>query len=333
MQPLYEAITSEALMDIERRDIIILIHREPTQSTVKYIRYKRQLEYKQFLQRKRDTKYIEPLKNLVTERLHSNPIPSRMSRNSIHYSRLYSTAIIVFYLNEHTATSCYKFKDLIQCRNALIRLITYSIKQREFLQLCQRKSIDTSLAVSRAVDALVVHGNNMPIGRESHIDFHRIDAESYCTFYCHEAVFGPQRRTTPMRYDHRPFYNSDLARRATHKLHSKQETEKRQQRLFHTPNYRIRQSINKNKKQKNSKNKIIFKFFRHSLARFTFLIYFCNVKNGKTTFLDTKTFGEVAEWSIAPVLKTDVLRGTGGSNPSLSAERRRQKADKIRQIP
>ena len=27
----------------------------------------------------------------------------------------------------------------------------------------------------------------------------------------------------------------------------------------------------------------------------------------------------MAEWSIAPVLKTGVLRGTGGSNPSLSA--------------
>ena len=27
----------------------------------------------------------------------------------------------------------------------------------------------------------------------------------------------------------------------------------------------------------------------------------------------------MAEWSIAPVLKTDVLKGTGGSNPSLSA--------------
>ena len=56
------------------------------------------------------------------------------------------------------------------------------------------------------------------------------------------------------------------------------------------------------------------------------MIYFCNVKNGKTTFLDTKTFGEVAEWSIAPVLKTDVLRGTGGSNPSLSARKRKLKA-------
>ena len=30
--------------------------------------------------------------------------------------------------------------------------------------------------------------------------------------------------------------------------------------------------------------------------------------------------GEVAEWSIAAVLKTVVLRGTRGSNPCLSAE-------------
>ena len=29
--------------------------------------------------------------------------------------------------------------------------------------------------------------------------------------------------------------------------------------------------------------------------------------------------GEVAEWSIAAVLKTVELRGSGGSNPSLSA--------------
>ena len=28
----------------------------------------------------------------------------------------------------------------------------------------------------------------------------------------------------------------------------------------------------------------------------------------------------MAEWSNAPVLKTGVLQGTGGSNPSLSAE-------------
>ena len=30
-------------------------------------------------------------------------------------------------------------------------------------------------------------------------------------------------------------------------------------------------------------------------------------------------YGEMAEWSNAPVLKTGVLRGIGGSNPSLSA--------------
>ena len=33
-----------------------------------------------------------------------------------------------------------------------------------------------------------------------------------------------------------------------------------------------------------------------------------------------RVFGEVAEWSIAAVLKTVVLRGTRGSNPCLSAE-------------
>ena len=31
------------------------------------------------------------------------------------------------------------------------------------------------------------------------------------------------------------------------------------------------------------------------------------------------SFGEVAEWSIAAVLKTVVLKGTRGSNPCLSA--------------
>ena len=32
------------------------------------------------------------------------------------------------------------------------------------------------------------------------------------------------------------------------------------------------------------------------------------------------TIGEMVEWSITTVLKTVVLRGTGGSNPSLSAK-------------
>ena len=35
--------------------------------------------------------------------------------------------------------------------------------------------------------------------------------------------------------------------------------------------------------------------------------------------LPTEYFGEMVEWSITTVLKTVVLRGTGGSNPSLSA--------------
>ena len=32
-----------------------------------------------------------------------------------------------------------------------------------------------------------------------------------------------------------------------------------------------------------------------------------------------RSLGEVAEWSIAAVLKTAELRGSGGSNPSFSA--------------
>ena len=35
--------------------------------------------------------------------------------------------------------------------------------------------------------------------------------------------------------------------------------------------------------------------------------------------IDHATLGEVAEWPNAPVLKTDVPQGTGGSNPPLSA--------------
>ena len=36
--------------------------------------------------------------------------------------------------------------------------------------------------------------------------------------------------------------------------------------------------------------------------------------------LSKAAFGKVVEWSITAVLKTAVPRGTGGSNPSLSAE-------------
>ncbi len=38
-----------------------------------------------------------------------------------------------------------------------------------------------------------------------------------------------------------------------------------------------------------------------------------------TTFGKSKSLGKMAEWSIAAVLKTVELRGSGGSNPSLSA--------------
>ena len=39
----------------------------------------------------------------------------------------------------------------------------------------------------------------------------------------------------------------------------------------------------------------------------------------RKALLEKRSFGEVAEWSIAAVLKTVVLRGTRGSNPCLSA--------------
>ena len=39
-----------------------------------------------------------------------------------------------------------------------------------------------------------------------------------------------------------------------------------------------------------------------------------------TRFQENRSTGEMVEWSITVVLKTTVLRGTGGSNPSLSAK-------------
>ena len=47
--------------------------------------------------------------------------------------------------------------------------------------------------------------------------------------------------------------------------------------------------------------------------------YLCIAFENKS--LSKKSFGEMVEWSITAVLKTAVLRGTGGSNPSLSAKR------------
>ena len=48
---------------------------------------------------------------------------------------------------------------------------------------------------------------------------------------------------------------------------------------------------------------------------YTFAIAFRN----ESMYLITSYHGEMVEWSITTVLKTVVPRGTGGSNPSLSA--------------
>ena len=46
-----------------------------------------------------------------------------------------------------------------------------------------------------------------------------------------------------------------------------------------------------------------------------------NLVNSKKSSTFAAAFeGKMAEWSIASVLKTEVLKGTGGSNPSLSAK-------------
>ena len=50
---------------------------------------------------------------------------------------------------------------------------------------------------------------------------------------------------------------------------------------------------------------------------YTFAIAFRN----ESMYLITSYHGEMVEWSITTVLKTVVPRGTGGSNPSLSANK------------
>ena len=49
-----------------------------------------------------------------------------------------------------------------------------------------------------------------------------------------------------------------------------------------------------------------------------FFCFVCCVYRNKSLNLHNK--GEMVEWSITAVLKTAVPRGTGGSNPSLSAK-------------
>ena len=53
--------------------------------------------------------------------------------------------------------------------------------------------------------------------------------------------------------------------------------------------------------------------------------WFLPLQRFKRKALLNRSSGEVAEWSIAAVLKTVVLRGTRGSNPCLSAENKKTK--------
>ena len=64
------------------------------------------------------------------------------------------------------------------------------------------------------------------------------------------------------------------------------------------------------------------KISSENACRLKIKLYLCIAFENKRI---TKVFGEMAEWSIAAVLKTVVLRGTGGSNPSLSAKKRQVK--------
>ena len=59
-------------------------------------------------------------------------------------------------------------------------------------------------------------------------------------------------------------------------------------------------------------------FLRQTFAVFKKSLTFATLLKGSTS---AKEFGEVAEWSIAAVLKTVVPRGTRGSNPCLSADK------------
>ena len=64
---------------------------------------------------------------------------------------------------------------------------------------------------------------------------------------------------------------------------------------------------------------IFSSFSSLTLAVFIKCLYLCTRQTTKTFFDKTYFFGEMAEWSIAAVLKTVEVRASGGSNPSLSA--------------
>lgn len=60
-----------------------------------------------------------------------------------------------------------------------------------------------------------------------------------------------------------------------------------------------------------------FKYFAVSIIIHNFALAF----NKEAGWLQITPSGEMVEWSITTVLKTVVPRGTGGSNPSLSANK------------
>ena len=71
----------------------------------------------------------------------------------------------------------------------------------------------------------------------------------------------------------------------------------------------------------NDKKSVII--FAENVCIFKKDLYLCTAFKRKC--FRSGSLGEVAEWSIAAVLKTVVPRGTRGSNPCLSADRSGQK--------
>ena len=82
---------------------------------------------------------------------------------------------------------------------------------------------------------------------------------------------------------------------------------------------------------KKSLSENILRFF---VFYFKKTFYLCTRNWETTQFFPSKMvitiiLGEMVEWSITAVLKTAVLRGTGGSNPSLSANRLQKDFTKV----
>ena len=77
------------------------------------------------------------------------------------------------------------------------------------------------------------------------------------------------------------------------------------------------------------RNNIIIDFFAklfpHILLNGKFYLPLHSLNRGNKS-------GEVVEWSITAVLKTVELRGSGGSNPSLSARNNMKEADSKGQL-